>query len=116
LHIGACAGARLFAVSVAYGIDKSATRGDMTNAENLDRPPSSGAWVIKLVFTACDIGVGGALARWFWPSGVMDVPLAAVSMPMLLSSAAAILMALGAVLMLAAVWSSDGAERVSQRR
>ena len=87
----------------------------MENAGNLERAPNSSGLAIKLVLTVCDIAVGGALAGWFWPSGVMEVPLAAASMPMLLSSAAAILLAVGTVLMLVAVWSSDGIKRVSPR-
>ena len=87
----------------------------METASNLDRAPRSSGLAIKLLLTSCDIGVGGALVGWFWPSGVMEVPLAAVSIPMLLASAAAILLALGTLGILVAVWSSDDANKVSTR-
>ena len=87
----------------------------MNTASNLNRAPSSSGLAIKLVLTACDIGAGAALVSWLWPSDVMDVPLVAVPIPLLLRSAAAILLAAGAVLMLVAVWSSDDVQKLNPR-
>jgi hypothetical protein len=87
----------------------------MNTANNPHHAPNSGGLAIQLVVTACDIGAGVALVCWLWPSGVMDPPLAAVPVPLLLRSVAAIVLAVGAILMLVAIWSSDDPDKVNPR-
>ena len=87
----------------------------MNTTNNPDHTPNSGGLAIQLVVTVCDIGAGAALVGWLWPSGVVDAPLAAVPVPVLLRSFAAIVLAVGAVLMLVAIWSSDDPEKVNPR-
>jgi len=93
-------------------MDSNRDKRDMNTAINEDRT-SSGRLAIRLVLTACDMGAAAALVGGLWPAGVMEVPLAAISMPMLLRSAAAILLAALALGMLVAVWSGHAADRMS---
>ena len=80
----------------------------MKTKTDLDR-----ALAIRVLLTACDIATGAALVGWLWPSGVMEMPLAAVSIPMLLRAGAATLLAMLSLGKLVAVWSSEAGTSAS---
>ena len=82
-------------------------------SDEMNKRDKSSRLAIRLLATACVIGGGVALVGWLWPSGLMEVPLAAVSIAMLLRGAAAVLLAMLTLGMLVAVWSGDSAETVN---
>jgi len=97
-------------MNTAIDLDRAAGAGQISQRDRANELP------IRVLLTACDIGAGAALIGWLWPTGVMEVPLAAVSIAMLLRASAAILLAVLTLGMLVPVWSGDGAERVNYRK
>jgi hypothetical protein len=75
-----------------------------------DLRDKSNELVMRLLLTACDIAASAVLVGWLWPSSVMEVPLASISIDTLLRAAAAILLAIGSLFMLVAIWSSEDAD------
>jgi len=73
-----------------------------------DLRDKSNELVMRLLLTACDIAASAVLVGWLWPSSVMEVPLASISIDTLLRAAAAILLAIGSLFMLVAIWVKRG--------
>ena len=81
-----------------------------TESERISQGVNSNELAIRLLLTACAIGAGAVLVGWLWPSSVMEVPLASISIPVLIRAAAAMRLGMGTLVMLVAIWSSEHAD------
>jgi|1185.fasta_scaffold43861_3 hypothetical protein len=60
---------------------------------------------MKVLFTVCDLGAAATLGGWFWPIGMAEVPVYALSLEMMGRAVAAGVLAMGALFVLVAIWT-----------